>query len=109
MVLNLKKGSGMQARARVGDPSLGGTAWARMSGAPQALLLAAGSPREQKLNSALPTAPSCGAWDPVGPRAELNPGGSPGFGGHPCRTPAYRLPRSPLPRLPAFLAPGARE
>lgn len=69
---------------------------AGMQGAPQALLLAARSPREQKPSSALRTAPSCGAWDTAG-RAGSGHGAGLGFGHHPCRVRALPLPSFPAP------------
>lgn len=61
-----QEGNGMQGwgPGRRFEPAW--VAKAGMQGAPQALLLAARSPREQKPSSALRTAPSCGAWDTAG-------------------------------------------
>lgn len=61
-----KKGNGMQGWIPGHRLEPMWVAKAGMPGAPQALLLAVGSPREQKPSSALRTAPSCGAWDPAG-------------------------------------------
>lgn len=104
VVLSSKTGAGCWAGSGSWIRTWGGTAWAGMKGAPQALLLEVGSPREQKPSSALPTAPSCGVWDPAGPRGERPRGGSPGLqqspllGAGPAPYRASRLPWFPAPR-----------
>lgn len=103
-----KKRSGMLDRGpgRGFEPGRGGFGRDE-KGAPQALLLEARSPREQKPSSALPTAPSCGVWDSSGPRGERPRGGSPGYRDHPCRVRAWCLPCFPAPQVPDV--PGPRR
>lgn len=108
VVLSFKKRSGMLDRGpgRGFEPGRGGLGRDE-KGAPQALLLEARSPREQKPSSALPTAPSCGVWDSSGPRGERPRGGSPGYRDHPCRVRACCLPCFPAPQVPDV--PGPRR
>lgn len=103
-----KKGSGMLDRGpgRGFEPGRGGLGRDE-KGAPQALLLEARSPREQKPSSTLPTAPSCGVWDSSGPRGERPRGGSPRYRDHPCRVRACCLPCFPAPLVPDV--PGPRR
>jgi hypothetical protein len=109
VVLSFKKGNGMQGWGSGRRFEPGWLAKVGMPGEPQALLLAAESPREQKPSSALRTAPSCGAWDSAG-RAGSGHGASLLDSAiNPCRVRAYGYQASQLPSLPAFLAPGTRK
>lgn len=108
VVPSFKKGSRMLNRGpgRGFEPGRDGLGQDE-KGAPQALLLEARSPREQKPSSALSTAPSCGVWDSSGQRGERPRGGSPGYRYHPCRVRACYLPCFPTPLVPDV--PGPRR